>query len=100
MYARVATFSVDDPAKIDGEIEMTLRYTSGGRLPEGIPASGFLMLVDRDGQKVVEVLLFDSKDELRTGDETMDAMAPGGGSMHRTSVERFEVAVQLLPTNG
>ncbi|HEY7177968.1 MAG TPA: hypothetical protein VH305_02240 [Gaiella sp.] len=95
MHARIATFSVDDPAKIDGEIETTRTYTAGGRLPEGIPASGFLMLVDRDGGTVVEVLLFDSEEDLRTGDATMDSMAPGEGSMHRVSVKRFEVAVRL-----
>jgi len=95
MHARVATFSVDDPAKIDGEVETTRRYTEGGRLPEGIPAVGFLMLVDREGGKVVEVLLFANEDDLRQGDATMDAMAPGVGSMHRVSVERFEVPVQV-----
>lgn len=95
MYARMATFSVDQATKIDGEIEMTRQYTQGGRLPDGIPATGFLMLVDRDGGKVVEVLLFESEDDLRQGDETMDAMAPGEGSMHRIAVERYEVPVHL-----
>ena len=95
MFARVATFSVDDPGKIDGEIEVTQQYVQGGRLPEGIPATGFLMLVDREAGRVVEVLLFAREDDLRKGDETMDTMAPGEGSMHRISVERYEVPVQL-----
>jgi len=99
MYARVATFSVDDPAKIDAEIDTTKRYTSDSRLPEGIPASEFLMLVDRRGRKVVEVLLFESEDDLREGDATMDGYAPGEGSMHRVSVERFEVPVRLVTSS-
>jgi hypothetical protein len=91
----MATFQVDDPAKVDEEIATTRRYLEGGRLPGGIPATGFLMLVDRESGKVVEVLLFESEDDLREGDETMSSYAPGEGSMHRVSVERFDVPVRL-----
>jgi hypothetical protein len=92
----MATFQVDDPAKIDEEIATTQHYIEGGQLPEGIPATGFLMLVDREAGKVIEVLLFDSDEDLQRGDETMDsAYAPGEGSMHRVSVERFDVPVRL-----
>jgi len=93
MRARMATFQVDDPAKVDEEIATTRRYLEGGRLPEGIPAIGFLMLVDREAGKVVEVLLFDSDEDLMQGDETMNSYAPGEASMHRVSVERFDVPV-------
>jgi hypothetical protein len=51
------------------------------------------MLVDREAGKVVELLLFES--DPRQGDETMDSYAPGEGSMHGVSVERFEVPVQV-----
>jgi hypothetical protein len=95
MRARVATFQVDDPARVDEEIATTRRYLEGGKLPEGIPATGFLMLVDRGGGKVVEVLLFASDEDLQQGDETMNSYAPGEGSMHRVSVERFDVPVRL-----
>jgi len=47
MFARMAMFEVDDPGLIDGEIETTRRYVEGGRLPEGIRAVCFLMMVDR-----------------------------------------------------
>jgi hypothetical protein len=91
----MATFQVDDPARVDEEIATTRRYLEGGTLPEGIPASGFLMLVDREAGKVVEVLLFESEEGMRLGDETMDSYAPGEGSMHRVSVEHFDVPVLL-----
>jgi hypothetical protein len=91
----MATFQVDDPAKVDEEIATTRRYLEGERLPEGIPATGFLMLVNREAGKVVEVLLFESDEDLRQGDETMNSYAPGEGSMHRVSVEHFEVSVRL-----
>ena len=95
MRARMATFRVDDPAKVDEEIATTRRYLEGGRLPEGIPATGFLMMVDREAGKLVEVLLFESEEDLQQGDETMNSYAPGEGSMHRVSVERFDVPVRL-----
>jgi hypothetical protein len=95
MRARMATFQVDDPARVDEEIATTRRYLEGGKLPEGIPATGFLMLVDREAGRVVEVLLFESDEDLRQGDETMNSYAPGEGSMHRVSVERFDVPVRL-----
>jgi hypothetical protein len=91
----MATFQVDDPARVEEEIATTRRYLEGGKLPEGIPATGFLMLVDREAGKVVEVLLFESEEDLLRGDETMDSYAPGEGSMHRVSVERFDVPVRL-----
>jgi len=53
MRARMATFTVDDPAKIDDEIATTRRYLADGRMPEGIPATGFLMLVDREGGRLL-----------------------------------------------
>src|SRR5262249_4520258 len=90
-----ATFQVDDPAKVDEEIATTRRYLEGGKLPEGIPATGFLMLVDREAGKVVEILLFESEESLRRGDETMDSFAPGDGSIHRVSVDGFTVPVRL-----
>jgi hypothetical protein len=95
MRARMATFQVDDPAKVDEEVATTRRYLAGGSLPDGIPATGFLMLVDRGAGKVVEVLLFESDEDLRQGDATMDSYAPGERSMHRVSVERFDVPVRL-----
>jgi hypothetical protein len=95
MRARMATFQVDDPAKVDEEIATTQRFLEGGKLPEGIPATGFLMLVDREAGRVVEILLFESEEDLRQGDATMNSYAPGEGSMHRVSVERFEVAARL-----
>ena len=96
MRARMATFTVDDPAKIDDEIATTRRYLADGRMPEGIPATGFLMLVDREGGRVIEVMLFEDEGDLRDGDATMDTYAPGEGSMHRVSVDRLDVPVSLL----
>ena len=102
IQARMATFVVDDPSKFDEEIagDMTRRYLADGRMPEGIPATGFLMLVDREGGRVIEVLLFESEDALREGDATMDSYAPGAGSMRSSrllaAADRAEHYLELV----
>jgi len=54
-----------------------------------------MMLVGREEGRIVEILLFESDEDLQQGDETMNSYAPGEGSMHRISVERFDVPVRL-----
>ena len=62
--------------------------------PEGVPAKGFLMLIDPDKGHGLAVALFETMDDLRTGDEVLNSMdPPGEGLGKRTSVETFEVAV-------
>jgi hypothetical protein len=94
MHARVATFVVEDRDKIDGEIATTREITGKGP-PPGIPLREFMMLIDREGGKIVEVMLFDSADDLRAGNETLNSMSPGPGSIRRISVETFEVPVRV-----
>ena len=64
--------------------------------PEGVPAKGFLMLIDPAGGNTMSVSLFDSEDDLRTGDAALNEMSPpDDGFGRRTSVETYEVAVDL-----
>jgi hypothetical protein len=94
MHARVATFAVEDRDRIDGEIATTREITANAP-PAGIPLREFMMLIDREGGRVVEVMLFDSEDDLRAGNETLNSMSPGPGSIRRISVETFEVPVHV-----
>lgn len=93
MFARVATFEGADPSMIDANVE---QIREGGR-PEGVPASGYLFLVDRDAGKTISIVLFDSEDDLRQGNEAFNAMSPpvGAGMGTRTSVETYEVPLQM-----
>jgi hypothetical protein len=61
-----------------------------------VPAKGFLMLVDAQGGRSVAIALFDSEEDMRQGDETLNAMTPEREDIgSRTSVEMYEVAVDL-----
>jgi hypothetical protein len=94
MYARVATFE-SDPANVDDAIAVVRREVESGGTPEGLQGAKMLMLVNRDTGKGVGITLFATEEDMRRGDEALNAMSPGG-SERRTSVEFFEVPVQTV----
>jgi hypothetical protein len=93
VYARVATFE-GDPANVDEAISQVRSDVESGNRPPGLEgAKGMMMLVNRQNGKGMGVVLFDSEEELRRGDEALTNMNPSGGG-RRTSVEIYEVAVR------
>jgi hypothetical protein len=94
MYARVATFQ-SDPAELDDAIEMVRREVESEETPPGLEGAKMLMLIDRATGKGLGVTLFDTEDDMRRGDEALNAMSPGG-TERRVSVEFFEVPVQTV----
>ena len=95
MHARVATFEGGDPGQLQ-ETVADLKQRSNEGPPEGVPAKSFLMLHSEDGSKVVSILLFETEEDLKQGDATMNTMDPpaGGGMGRRSSVEMYEVGVK------
>jgi hypothetical protein len=93
MHARVATFEHDDVDKMVEEIRSDVE--SGNRPPGLEDAKGVMVLVDRDKGKSMGIILFDSEDALKRGDEALNQMTPGEGS-RRTSVEFYEVPIQQM----
>jgi hypothetical protein len=54
------------------------------------------MLIDPDGGKSVAISLFETEEDLRAGDAVLNDMSPpDDGFGGRTSVESFEVAVDV-----
>ena len=53
-----------------------------------------LMLVDRERGRGIGITLFESEEELRRGDEALNAMSPPQGGGQRTNVEFYEVAAR------
>jgi hypothetical protein len=95
MYARVARWegAEADALRRSGQ-DMRDRAASGP--PEGVPAVGFTMLIDPDTGQSLAITLFETEDDLRKGDEALNAMNPSGDDVgSRTSVETYEVAVDL-----
>jgi exopolysaccharide biosynthesis protein len=93
MYARVASFNLGEG--VDQTIDQIRSDVESGERPPGLEdAKAMMMLVDRSSGKSMGIVLFDSEDAMKRGDEALNAMSPSGGGS-RTGVEFYEVAVQM-----
>ena len=95
MYARVTKWEGGEGERIrKAASEINSRAASGP--PEGVPARGFLLLTDPDNGRTLAVSLFESEDDYRQGDETLNEMSPpGDGFGERASVGKYEVVVDV-----
>jgi hypothetical protein len=95
MYARVARWEgAEGDALRSSAKEMADRAPSGP--PEGVPAVGFTLLIDPDTGQSLAIALFETEEDLRTGDEALNKMnPPSDDTGKRTSVENYEVAVDV-----
>jgi hypothetical protein len=95
MHARIARFEGADSSTIE---EMASRIQQQGEEaggpPEGVPATGFLLLTDKENGVAMAISLFDNEEDMQQGHETLNSMSPPAGAMgQRTSVEMYEVPV-------
>jgi hypothetical protein len=105
MYVRAARFEGMEASQIDEEIAALRRQieaASGGEMPEGAPPEAkvlmetvvrFMQLVDRESGTSLALSFCRTEDDLRRADEALDAMSPPAGAGRRTSVDRYEVAI-------
>jgi hypothetical protein len=97
MYARIARFEGADPdslAKTAAEIRSRAEAEEGP--PPGVPSKELLLLHDTAGGKAIAITLFETEDDYRQGNETLNSMSPPGEGMgQRASVEKYEVAVHV-----
>ena len=89
--ARVVSF---DGVTKDRMEEMR-REMGEGQPPEGLPAKEIVVLHDPDGEKSLVILFFDTEDDYRQGDETLNAMPTADTPGQRTSVTRYDVAMRM-----
>ena len=105
MYVRAARFEGMDANQIDQEIADLRRQVEAGargEMPEGAPPEAkvlmetvvrFMQLVDRESGTALALSFCSTEDDLKRADEALNAMSPGGGAGRRTSVDRYEVAI-------
>lgn len=95
MYARVARWEgADGDAMRRSVAEINSQAASGP--PEGVPAKGFLMLIDPDNGQGLAISLFETEEDRRAGHEVLNSMNPPGDGMgKRTSVDMYEVGVDI-----
>jgi hypothetical protein len=97
MYARVVRWEgAEAEALKRSASEIRSQAESEEGPPEGVPAKGLLILNDVENGRSLAITLFETEDDYREGDETLNSMSPPDeGFGRRVSVEKYEVAVQL-----
>jgi hypothetical protein len=96
MWARVATFE-GDPADADQAVEFVRNQQESDSPPPGLEgAKGMMMLIDRQGGKGLGITLYETEDDMRRGDEALNAMNPPGAAGRRVAVDFYEVPVQRM----
>ncbi|HMJ36518.1 MAG TPA: hypothetical protein VK501_21620 [Baekduia sp.] len=95
MYARVAKWEGAEGDALRRSADEINAESDAGP-PPGVPAKGFMMLIDPETGRSMAVALFETEEDLRQGDAALNDMNPSTDDVgHRTSVETYEVAVDL-----
>jgi hypothetical protein len=89
--ARVVGFDGVSSERI-AEMEQMMREEDQ---PEDIPAKEVIVLHDPEAEKSLVLLFFESEDDYRRADETLNAMPAGDTPGQRTSVTRYDVAIRM-----
>ena len=97
MHVRVATFEQSE-GDLDDTINQVKSDVENDNRPPGLEdAKGMLMLVDRNSGKSMGIIMFETEEALKRGDEALNAMSPSGGGS-RSSVEFYEMPVSVFPS--
>ena len=67
----------------------------GNEPPEGLPAKEIIVLHDGEAEKSLVIVFFDTEDDYRLGDETLNAMPAGETPGRRASVTKYDVAIRM-----
>jgi hypothetical protein len=96
VYARIAKFEGVDPERYDAMRERI--ETEIDSPPPGLEGvREVLMLVDRESGTGLGLTFYESEDDLRRGDDALNAMTPNQGGGRRTDREIYEVALRATP---
>ena len=89
--ARVVTFEGVSKDRMD-EMDREMR---DGQPPEGFPDAELIVLHDPEAEKSLVVVIFETEDDYKKGDEILNAMPAGDTPGQRTSVMKYDVAMRM-----
>jgi hypothetical protein len=90
MHVRVVRFTDVTAEKVE---ELVARVEESDGPPEGVPSTGIQLLFDESQGTAVVLQLFDSAEDLKTGEQVFEAMDASDTPGTRASVDRCEVKV-------
>ena len=89
MYARVARWEGSSPEDLQAMADQ-IQQSDGP--PPGVPGKGITFLFDQESGTSLAIALFDTQEDLETGDAALNSMNPPDDvSGSRVSVEKYEV---------
>ncbi len=92
MYARVAQWEGMSQDEVEKFAQM---ISSAEGPPDGVPSSGIMVLSDPQNGRNLVIGLFDTEEDLRTGDAALRAMdRPPDATGELSSIGFYEVAVE------
>jgi hypothetical protein len=95
MYARVARWEGASAEALKQSAD-GIRSDAESGPPEGLPAKKLLLLQDPDGGRAMAITLYETEEDYRQGDATLNSMSPlGDGMGQRVGVDKYEVAIDL-----
>jgi hypothetical protein len=89
--ARVVSFegvSKDRMEQMDREMRE-------GQPPEGFPPAELVVLHDPEAETSLAIVIFETEDDYKRGDEILNAMPAGDTPGQRTSVKKYNVATRM-----
>jgi hypothetical protein len=89
--ARVVTFEGVTKDRMD-EMDREMRE---GQPPEGFPSAEMIVLNDAEAEKSLVIVMFETDDDYRRGDEILSAMPAGDTPGKRTSVTKYDVGTRM-----
>ena len=96
MYARVARFEGGEPEALRRVAKEVNDMAASEGPPPGVPAVGYLMLIDPESGRSLGIGLFETEEDLRKGDAALNDMSPSGPDVGtRSTVEIYEVGADL-----
>ena len=96
MYARVAQWKGADAESMKATAaEIKAQAEAGDGPPPGVPSKEFLLLQDPEGGRVIAIMLFESEDDYRTADRTLNEMPAADTPGSRTSVGKYNVEMRM-----
>jgi hypothetical protein len=90
MHVRVVRFTDVTAERME---QLSARIEESGGPPEGVPSTGIQVLFDEGQGTAVVLQLFDSVEDLQTGERVFEAMDSSDTPGTRASVDRCELKV-------
>jgi hypothetical protein len=95
MFVRLAQFEGGTPEGMDERVaSIKKELSSGGGAPAGLAGvKRVVLLIDRDGGRFANLVYCDTREDLEAADAALNGMSPGEDGGRRTSVAKYEIAL-------